>query len=40
MKNSTNFSFDVGMTSLGVVVNKNGEIIHGEMAYAGEHHQF
>ena len=29
MENHTNFSFDVGMTSLGVAVNKNGEIIHG-----------
>ena len=29
MKNYTNFSFDVGMTSLGVAVNKNGEIIYG-----------
>ena len=30
MKNHTNFSFDVGMTSLGVAVNKNGKIIHAD----------
>ena len=30
MKNYTNFSFDVGMTSLGVAVNKNGKIIHAD----------
>lgn len=31
MKNSTNFSFDVGMSSLGVAVNENGRIIHGDV---------
>ena len=31
MKNYKNFSFDVGMTSLGVAVNENGEIIHGDV---------
>ncbi len=31
MKNCKNFSFDVGMTSLGVAVNENGEIIHGDV---------
>ena len=31
MKNYKNFSFDVGMASLGVAVNENGEIIHGDV---------
>jgi len=31
MKNSTNFSFDVGMTSLGVAVNEDGEIVFGDV---------
>ena len=31
MKNQKNFSFDVGMTSLGVAVNESGEIIHGDV---------
>ena len=31
MKNRKNFSFDVGMTSLGVAVNENDEIIHADV---------
>ena len=31
MKNELNFSFDVGMTSLGVAVNKNNEVIHADV---------
>ena len=31
MKNHKNFSFDVGMTSLGVAVNENGQIVHGDV---------
>ena len=31
MKNSKNFSFDVGMTSLGVAVNDNHKIIHADV---------
>ena len=31
MKNRKNFSFDVGMASLGVAVNENGKIIHSDV---------
>ena len=31
MKNQKNFSFDVGMKSLGVAVNENGQIVHADV---------